>query len=50
MVVTEIEFDNALRDARGSPAQPHLIHAKLIEGDGSVTLKNLAERKGKHVG
>lgn len=50
LVATEIEFDAALQDAWATPDQPHLIHAKLVEGDGSNTLKNLAERMGKNVG
>lgn len=50
LVATEIEFENALKDAWATPDQPHLIHAKLIEGDGSDTLKNLAARMGENVG
>ncbi|WP_182866140.1 alpha-keto acid decarboxylase family protein [Rhodopirellula sp. JC639] len=47
---TELEFERALQDAWATPDQPHLIHAKLVEGDGSDTLKNLADRMSKTVG
>ncbi|MCA9137111.1 MAG: alpha-keto acid decarboxylase family protein, partial [Planctomycetales bacterium] len=49
-VATEIEFEHALQDAWATPDQPHLIHARLVEGDGSDTLKNLAKRMGENVG
>ena len=47
---TELEFEAALQDAWDTLDQPHLIHAKLVEGDGSDTLKNLADRMSKTVG
>ena len=50
LVESESEFEAALQDAWNDPSQAHLIHAKLIEGDGSDTLKNLAERMGEKVG
>ncbi|MCO8124055.1 thiamine pyrophosphate-binding protein [Stieleria sp. TO1_6] len=50
LVATETEFQTALESAWKTPDQPHLIHAKLIEGDGSVTLKKLAARMGESVG
>ena len=50
LVETEQEFESALTEAWEKTDVPHLIQAKLIEGDASRTLKNLAERMGKHVG
>ncbi|MEM6469119.1 MAG: thiamine pyrophosphate-dependent enzyme [Planctomycetota bacterium] len=49
LVETELEFENALSEAWKDPDSPHLIHAKLVEGDGSNTLMNLAERMSKKV-
>lgn len=50
LVETEKAFDEALMAAWKQPDTPHLIQARLIEGDASRTLKNLAERMGKQVG
>jgi indolepyruvate decarboxylase len=47
---TEIEFDRALHEAWRKSDTPHLIHAELVEGDASNTLRNLAERMSKNVG
>ncbi|MEO1614335.1 MAG: thiamine pyrophosphate-dependent enzyme [Planctomycetota bacterium] len=49
LVETETEFEEALQKAWGTPETPTLIHAKLLEGDGSNTLKNLAQRMSKNV-
>ncbi|MEM9827820.1 MAG: thiamine pyrophosphate-dependent enzyme [Planctomycetota bacterium] len=48
-VSTEAEFDQALKAAWDDPKNAHLIHARLVEGDASTTLRNLAERMGKNV-
>ncbi|TWT98448.1 alpha-keto acid decarboxylase family protein [Stieleria varia] len=50
LVTTEREFQAALEHAWRTTDTPHLIQAKLLEGDASQTLKNLAERMGKNVG
>jgi indolepyruvate decarboxylase len=49
-VETETEFEQAIQRAWAEPDETHLIHAKLVEGDGSNTLKNLAQRMGENVG
>ncbi len=49
-VKTEIEFDKALEEAWDDRSRPHLIHAKLMEGDASNTLKQLAARMSERVG
>ncbi|KAA5540552.1 alpha-keto acid decarboxylase family protein [Roseiconus nitratireducens] len=48
-VATELEFETALQEAWQQSDRPHLIHAELIEGDASNTLRNLAERMGENV-
>ncbi len=49
-VETESAYEQSLRDAWDDTAQPHLIHARLMENDASDTLKKLAARMGEHVG
>ena len=49
LVVDELEFDAALNAAWADKTQLHLIHAKLVEGDASQTLKRLAQRLGQHI-
>ncbi len=48
-VTTESAFDTALGSAWNDTTQAHLIHAKLMEGDASVTLKQLAARMSANV-
>ncbi len=50
LVSTEVEFDQALQDVWDDRSCPHLIHAKLSEGDASNTLKQLAARMSEKVG
>lgn len=50
LVATEQELDDALGTAWDDRQQVHLIHVKLIEGDASNTLRQLAERMSEKVG
>ena len=49
-VETERQYETALRAAWADAEQTHLIHAKLMEGDASETLKKLALRMSENVG
>lgn len=50
VVETELAFESALEAAWDDRTQTHLIHAKLLEGDASNTLRQLAARMSEKVG
>jgi indolepyruvate decarboxylase len=49
LVNNEGEFVQALHSAWHDRSQPHIIHARIAEGDASTTLLRLAERLGARV-